>query len=113
MHELSIAQSVITIVESSLPISFSGKITSVSIQVGRLSGIEIDALAFSFSILKEKSKLKNAELNIENVQALAECKNCHRIFEIRAYGDPCPDCLSYSNLIIKGREMKVLNVMID
>lgn len=113
MHELSIAQSVISIVEKSLPATFEGQVTSVILQIGTLSGIELDALEFSFSILKEKSKLKNASLLIEEIQAQAECRSCKSIFDINAYGEPCPSCQSFEYALIKGKEMKVLRINVD
>lgn len=113
MHELSIAQSVISIVEKSIPDSFEGTVNSIVLQIGTLSGIERDALEFSFSILKEKSKIKKADLLIESVQAEAICNECKHVFEVKTYGEPCPSCNSYYYNLLKGKEMKVLKINVE
>jgi hydrogenase nickel incorporation protein HypA/HybF len=113
MHELSIAQSIIQIVEKTLPPDFSKKISLVNLSIGTLSGIEIDALTFAFSVIKKDTLLSNSEMAIEIIKGFAKCKNCYTDFELIAYGNPCPQCGSYSMDIVRGKEMKVTNIIVD
>ena len=56
MHELSIAQSIISIAENAAPKDHSTHITSVGLQIGELSGIEIESLKFALSVIKKLDK---------------------------------------------------------
>ena len=113
MHELSIAQSILSIAEKAFPTDSKGVITAVNIQVGELSSIEIESLKFAFSAIQEDTLLQKAELNIEIIPGEAKCSDCHTIFHLPAFGNPCPHCNGFSLKILKGREMKVLSITLD
>lgn len=113
MHEVTLAQSVISTVENSLPKDFSKKIAYVHISIGVLSGIEKDALTFAFSIIKKDTILSNAEIVFETVNGLVICNECNFKFEMNEFGIPCPECGSYSLKILQGKEMKVTHISVD
>lgn len=111
MHELSIAQSILSIAGKAAPPG--GVITGVNIQVGELSSIEADALRFAFQAIKEDTILNKADLNIEIIPGEAECLDCHSVFHLHGYGTYCPHCRGFALKITKGREMKVLSITIE
>lgn len=113
MHELSIAQSIIHIAENAVPPDCRAPVTSIGLQIGELSGIEIESLKFAFSVIREDTRLDKAELAIQIINGEAECSSCGTIFPIISFGTCCPGCGSYSMKILKGREMKVLNIVVD
>jgi len=113
MHELSIAQSILAIAENAAPKNSNAVVTSVGLQIGELSGIEIESLEFALSVIKENTILQKADLNIEIIKGEAECTICKTIFPVNSFGTCCPQCASYFIKILKGREMKVLNIVVD
>jgi hydrogenase nickel incorporation protein HypA/HybF len=113
MHELSIAQSIISTVENSLPEGFSKNVLSVHLSIGKLSGIEIEALTFAFDIIKKESLLKDAEIDIETINGIARCNDCNNQIEMNEFGIPCPSCGGFSFEIIQGKEMKVTSVEVE
>lgn len=113
MHELSIAQSILTIAENAAPKNNQAMITGVGLQIGELSGIEIEPLKFALSIIKENTILQKADLNIEVIPGEAECTQCKTVFPMHYFGSCCPKCGSYFVKVLKGREMKVLNITVD
>ena len=113
MHELSIAHSILAIAEKAAVANSLAVVTGVGLQIGELSGIEIDSLEFAFSLIKADTLLQKAELNIEIVKGEAVCTECNTIFPISSYGSCCPGCKGYSMQILKGKEMKVLNITLD
>ena len=113
MHELSIAQSILSIAENAAPKNNGAVVTSVGLQIGQLSGIEIDSLKFALSVIKENTVLQKADLDIEVVKGEAECIDCKTVFPMSHFGSCCPQCGSYFVKILKGREMKVLNIVVD
>lgn len=113
MHELSIAHSILSIAENAVPKDNNAVVTGIGLQIGELSGIEIESLKFAFSIIKSDTILNKSELAIEIIKGEAACTACKTVFPISAYGTCCPACKSYSMKILKGREMKVLNIVVD
>ncbi len=113
MHELSIAHSILSIAEKAVPKNDRAVVTGVNLQIGELSGVEIESLKFAFSVIKENTLLEKAELIIDIIEGEAVCKECNTIFPLHSYGTCCPKCNSYSLKILKGREMRVLNIVVD
>ena len=113
MHELSIAHSILTIAENASPPNNKAVITAIGLQVGELSGIEIEPLQFALSIIKENTVLDKAEVNIEVIKGEAECIECKTIFLMSHFGSCCTKCGSYFIKVLKGREMKVLNITVN
>lgn len=113
MHELSVAQSIISIAEKAAPKDLKAHITGVGLQIGELSGIEIESLKFALSVIKKDTILEDADLHIEVVEGLAECPTCKTVFPMHYFGCSCPDCGNYFINVLKGREMKVLNITVD
>lgn len=109
MHEVSIANSIIETVQNLLPGNSNEYVSSVQIKVGELSSIEIDALQFSFDIVKAKTPLNKAELKIEMIEGKAQCSDCDEIFPMHGFATPCPKCNSYLVKILQGKEMKIVS----
>lgn len=113
MHELSIAQSILEIAEKAAPKDKQAVVTGVGLQVGELSGVEVDALQFALSIITKDTLLQRAELHIEIIKGEAECLDCGTVFAVPSFGTCCPQCSGYSMTILKGRELKVLNIVVE
>jgi hydrogenase nickel incorporation protein HypA/HybF len=113
MHELSLAHSILCLTDNALHENSKGVVTRVDLQIGELSGIEIESLQFAFSVIKENTLLQNAELNIQIIKGKAVCAECKTIFPLSSYGLCCPQCKSYSIKIVKGREMRILDIVVD
>jgi hydrogenase nickel incorporation protein HypA/HybF len=113
MHELSIAQSIISVAGKSIPAGSKGVVTAVSLKIGELSSIEIESLQFAFSVIKENTVLQNAELNIETIEGEAECMDCLTTFTMHSYGICCPKCMGYALKICKGKELKITDLTIE
>lgn len=109
MHEVSIANSIIQIIQDALPADKNGFVSAVNIKVGQLSAIETEALLFAFDIVKAKTPLSRAVLNIEIIEGKATCSECDTTFLLESYATPCPNCKSYLVKIIQGKEMKVVS----
>jgi len=113
MHELSIAQSIFSIVQQAVPADQLGQVKTIYLKIGTLSGIEVDALIFSFDILKEKSPFPSATLSVEMIESRARCNDCGNVFSYEGFGTECPQCGSFSLTIVQGREMKVTGIDVD
>lgn len=96
MHELTIALSVIRIVEEVGHANDLKHIHKIIIRKGELSGILEDAFLFAFESLRdsalEKDYLEGTKIEFVSVQAIGECMNCHSKFKLDRYEKRCPYC---------------------
>lgn len=113
MHELSIVQSILSIAGKAILPNNTAVVTGIALQIGELSTIEIDALRFAFSVIKADTLFSEAELEIEIIKGEAACNDCAAHFPLPSYGIPCPSCGGYSMTVLKGKEMKVLNITVN
>jgi len=93
MHELGIAQEMISSLEDAL-LSHPGlRITSVRIRVGTFQNVEKDSLRFSFEVLsKDNPRIAGAKLHIEDVAAEYSCRACNSRGELEGFFWVCPSC---------------------
>ncbi|MGE4546378.1 MAG: hydrogenase maturation nickel metallochaperone HypA [Desulfurella sp.] len=113
MHEGAIAQSVVDILRDIKDQNGLLSITSATLKVGAVSGVMIDALEFAFeAIKKEEDFIKDATLNIINVNVKAKCNICNKIYEFDNTDGLvmiCPDC-QMPLTIINGKELEIVDV---
>lgn len=108
MHELSIAISIIDGVEEAAVSRGGLKVEAVHLKLGALSGVDKEALAFSYQIACEGTSLEGSRLVIETVPLLMYCPRCRTEHSPRsALQLCCPQCLASAQDVIQGRELEV------
>ena len=110
MHELSIAQNILEIVEENAKINKLTIISEEEIDVGAISGIVPESLEFAMDIIKKDTFLKNAEIKINIIQAKAKCIKCDATFYTEDIYSICLKCGSYELDFIQGKELKVKSI---
>jgi hydrogenase nickel incorporation protein HypA/HybF len=113
MHELSIAQSIIEIVEDNIrPIRIK-KVKSVTVKVGRMSNVLPDSLIFGFDSLIIGTSLEGAELIIEDIPVKIKCRKCLNDTEIEHMNFICASCGSTDFEMLSGRELSVGEIEVE
>ena len=107
MHEVSIIQNVIEIVSESAIENRLTKVNKVSLKIGQLSGVMPESLNFAFKSYIMDTMLEGATLEIEKVDAVAECEDCKQEFPIDHFNKLCPICNKFCSSIISGYELYV------
>lgn len=113
MHELSIAQQIINLVEQYLPNEKQISVKAVKLKIGKLNNIFIDSLKFCYETLSKDTKLENSVLNIEFVPAIIECKDCSMVNEITDEILYCHHCNSFNIQIKSGYELEIKELEIN
>lgn len=109
MHELSIAQSIVEVVEQRARECQAARVTCVRLQVGEASGVFADPLAFSFEMLAGLSPLlEGARLVIDMVPHRARCRRCEQGFVVKDFIPRCPLCEEWSFDILSGTELQIV-----
>jgi hydrogenase nickel incorporation protein HypA/HybF len=113
MHELSVAYSIVELVEERARKEGAGKVTRVELEIGEMAGIEYYALEFAWDVATKESLLNSSELIINKIEATAVCSDCNTSFQVNSAFDPCPSCGSFRSEVIKGKELRVASFIID
>ena len=113
MHEMSLCEGILQIIESEAHNQHFKKVKRVILDVGVLSGVEISALEFAFDVVMRGSVAESATLEINQIQANAWCMQCAESITIKERYDACPKCGSYQLQISSGDEMKIKELEVD
>ncbi len=110
MHELSIAQAIVQVADAEARKAEATRVSRVVVDVGTLSGVVADSLAFCFPMACDGTLLEGAELCLEPVEARAWCRACDREFPMKELLDTCPGCDGFASEIRAGQELKVRTI---
>lgn len=110
MHELSIAQAIVGVADSEGRKAKATRVARVVVDVGDLSGVVADSLAFCFPMACDGTLLEGAELCIERIEARGWCRDCDQEFAMRELLDTCPRCDGFASEIRAGQELKVRTI---
>jgi len=113
MHELSIANSVLEAVQTELARRPGAAPVKVGVRVGELSGIEPNALAFSFEALVSDSEWPALKLEIEIVPREHRCDGCGTVFRVVDYDFACPSCGGSHTQCVAGDELELLYLEVE
>jgi len=113
MHELSLAEGVLQIVEDAARREGFGRVRAVWLEVGWLSSVEPEAMRFCFDVVTRHSVAEGARLEIVETPGAAWCRECSAPTTIAALGDACPRCGSYRLQITDGTEMRVKELEVE
>lgn len=111
MHEMSIAESVLGIVEESARREGLRRVKEVRLEIGRLAAVETEALRFCFDAVMRGTVAEGATLAIDETPGTAWCFGCSATVPVEARGDPCPRCGSAQLQVSGGTEMRVKDLL--
>jgi len=110
VHELSIAESIVRIVEDSVQLGEGERVRTVEIVAGELTGIIRETLEFCFTFAAKDTILEGAALVIDIIPISGRCKECGHEFSIEQYEFTCPECRSTEVEVTSGQELFVKQV---
>ncbi len=113
MHEMSIALGIVRIAEEEVTKRNAEFVSEIELEIGELSGIELDSLDFVWPVAVKETVLSHAKLEIDFRPGKAKCIDCDTKFEIHRLSDECPSCGSYFKDIIQGKEMRVKTLTLE
>lgn len=113
MHELSIVMSVVDIARNQAVSHHASKVDRIELEIGSLSGVEMDAFTFAWKAGVQNTVLETAERVIHKIPARAKCMSCQHEFDMLELYSPCPKCGDYFNEITQGRELRVKSLTVS
>lgn len=107
MHELSIALGIVKIAEEETKKAGKAKVETIALEIGSLSGVELDSLHYVWETAVKDSVLAHADLKIDYKKARAQCLECNTFYDLENAYDSCPECKSFFKNILQGKELKI------
>jgi hydrogenase nickel incorporation protein HypA/HybF len=104
MHELSIAEGVIGVVERH---AHGRKVEKVELKVGHLRQVVPSALEFAFELVSKGTVAEGAELVMEQVPAAGECRGCGESTPLPGFPLVCASCGGFDVEVTQGEELLV------
>lgn len=91
MHEYSIVASLIDQVQSQAALHHAKGVRRLVVQIGELSGVEVDLLKTAYDTFRERTVCEGAAMDVVRVPARWECPRCDRAFSMgeRLRCEPC------------------------
>ena len=112
MHEISLAEEILRIVESSSICKRFLKVKSLTLAVGDLAGVEPVALEFALTHIAEGTLLEGAVIRLNQISGSGYCAPCDVRVRIDYIQSPCPHCGHQPLTIIKGTELQIQDLIV-
>ena len=113
MHELSLAEGILQIVEDAAAQQGFKRVTEVRLEIGALSGVEVEALSFCLDMVLKDSIAAGARVELEKVPGTGFCLECGETVPVNALYDACPKCGSYQVQATGGTEMRDKDLIVE
>ena len=108
MHELSIAQNLVSIAQQAAFDAGAAQVESVHMRLGVFSGLWKDALLFSYDVATQGTLLEGSELIITDVPLVVYCPTCDTEVNLPSIQFfCCPQCSTPTTDIRQGKEIEI------
>ena len=113
MHELAIASALVDEAQKIAVQNRARRVSSVSVAIGVLSGVEREALCFSFPLVAEGTLLEGATLVVDIRPLRIKCSSCGVESECSEISFLCPSCADSKVELIGGREILITSMELE
>lgn len=107
MHEMSLAEGVLQIIEDAARTQGYRRVSAVCLELGQLSAVEPEALAFCFDAVTRGSIAEGARLEFMSVPGRGWCAACAEAVPMAELYCACPRCGGFGLAVTGGTEMRV------
>ena len=113
MHEVGLMQEALRIALTHAQRSGGARVHALTMRIGPLAGVEIEALHLAFEVVTPGTAAEGAALHLEEVPVACWCSECERAFQPADCVFRCPLCEQLSDDIRQGREFDLVAVEIS
>ncbi len=112
MHEMSLAQNILDIVDEYMR-DEKGKLLEVAVEVGELVAVVPDSLTFCYEALVDNTSYEGSKIVIKVLPLSATCKNCSKSFKIEDFNFICPQCKNTDVMVQSGQELRISHLEVE
>ena len=113
MHEYSLTQRIVGIVNETAQGYKNSKVTSVRLVIGENTSIIPDCIQLYYDMIAQGTQAAGARLDVRTVKPQMHCPHCGRNFERRVFSFECPDCGTPGNPTDIGNEAYVESIELE
>ena len=113
MHEISLCEGVLQVLQESAENQGFTQVKTVWLEIGALSGVELDAMRFGFDVVTKGSLADKAKLEIIEISGQAWCMQCAETVPVKQRFDQCPNCQSYQLQVVAGDQMRIKELEVE
>lgn len=113
MHEMVLAENMLQIIEEEAAEQSFTQVSTVWMEVGRLSCVEKEALQFCFLAVTDGTIAQQAKLEIIDIEGWGRCMQCYCEMVLNTLYDACPSCGNYAIKVIAGDEMRIKELEVE
>jgi len=110
MHELSLAENVMRIIEDEAIAQQFRRVRSVTLEVGKLAAVEPEAMRFAFAAVTRDTLAHGARLELIEIPGQGCCADCAATVAMDEILALCPQCGSGRVRVTGGDRMRVLEL---
>ncbi len=104
---MALAEGVLQLIEDAAREQDFARVSAVWLEIGQLSGVEVEAMKFCFDAVTRDSIAAGAALEIIAVPGTGWCMACARTVPMAEVFGACPQCGGYQMQVTGGTEMRV------
>ncbi len=113
MHELSLADSMVREIEEILKQNNAEKVFSVTVEMGKFSGVEREPFEFAFPLVAEGTPVEGSKLIIEEVPGTVKCYDCQAETVLNVPFIKCGTCDSRNVKFVRGKDFLIKSLEIE
>ncbi len=113
MHEMSLCEGVLRVIEEQARIQNFTIVRRVQLEVGELSTVEPEAMELCFEAVVHGSVADGATLELIRTPGKGQCRKCGTESLMKHRFDPCPECGAFGLEVTGGDAMRVLELEVD
>lgn len=113
MHEMSLADSMLSIIEQTAREQSVRRVRAVVLEIGALACVEPDAMRFCFDAVTRGTIAEGAELRIIEKSGEGWCAACAKTVRLTERYGVCPACQGTQVAVTGGDRMRVLELDVE
>jgi len=113
VHELSLADSMVREIEEIIKRENATKVFSVTVEMGKFSGVEREPFEFVFPLVAEGTLIEGSKLIIEEAPGIIKCSDCQTDTVLDIPYIKCGNCDSRNVRFIKGKDFLIKSLEIE
>lgn len=113
MHELAICQALISQVEEIARQNQASSVSSITLGLGQLSGVEEDLLRHAYPVASAGTVAANADLTIQSIPLRVRCTRCDAESDARPNHLVCAACGDWRTDLVAGDELLLMRLELD
>jgi hydrogenase nickel incorporation protein HypA/HybF len=113
MHEVGLMQGALELAIAEAERHGARHIHQITLRVGRLAGVEPEALAFAFEVVTAGTMAEGARLEVESVPVVCHCPDCRDEFRPADFIFACPRCGRLSRDVRYGEELELATLEVS